>query len=37
MPKQFLELIGARTLLQDTAERIAETIPRERTFVVAPP
>jgi mannose-1-phosphate guanylyltransferase len=37
MPKQFLDLVGARTLLQDTVERIVETIPRERIFVVAPP
>jgi mannose-1-phosphate guanylyltransferase len=37
MPKQFLDLIGTRTLLQDTVERIVELIPRERIFVVAPP
>ncbi len=37
MPKQFLDLAGARTLLQDTVERIVELIPRERIFVVAPP
>ncbi|HEX9437033.1 MAG TPA: mannose-1-phosphate guanylyltransferase [Candidatus Limnocylindria bacterium] len=36
-PKQFLDLIGSRTLLQDTVERIKETIPSERVFVVAPP
>lgn len=29
--------MGARTLLQDTVERIVELIPRERIFVVAPP
>jgi len=37
MPKQFLDLLGPRSLLQDTAERIAELIPTERIFVVAPP
>jgi mannose-1-phosphate guanylyltransferase len=36
-PKQFLDLVGERTLLQDTVERIAETIPTERIFAVAPP
>ena len=37
MPKQFLDLVGQRTLLQDTVERISELIPRERIFLVAPP
>ena len=37
MPKQFLDLVGERTLLQDTVDRIAEIIPTERTFAVAPP
>ena len=37
MPKQFLDLVGDRTLLQDTVERIKEIIPRERIFLVAPP
>mgnify|MGYP001591770067 CR=1 FL=1 len=37
MPKQFLDLMGSRTLLQDTVERIAELIPSERISVVAPP
>ena len=36
-PKQFLDLVGERTLLQDTVDRIAEIIPTERTFAVAPP
>lgn len=36
-PKQFLELIGDRSLLQDTVDRIAEIIPTERIFAVAPP
>ena len=36
-PKQFLDLIGERTLLQDTVDRVAEIIPTERTFAVAPP
>ena len=37
LPKQFLDLVGARTLLQDTVDRIAEIIPTERIFAVAPP
>ncbi len=37
MPKQFLDLIGPRSLLQDTVERILEIVPRERILVVAPP
>jgi mannose-1-phosphate guanylyltransferase len=36
-PKQFLDLIGERTLLEDTVERVAEIIPSERIFAVAPP
>ncbi|MDO8562505.1 MAG: sugar phosphate nucleotidyltransferase [Candidatus Limnocylindria bacterium] len=36
-PKQFLDLVGSRTMLQDTVERVAELIPAERVFVVAPP
>jgi mannose-1-phosphate guanylyltransferase len=36
-PKQFLPLTGERTLLQDTVERVAEFIPIERIFAVAPP
>ena len=36
-PKQFLPLIGERTLLQDTVDRVAEIIPLERIFAVAPP
>ena len=36
-PKQFLDLLGERTLLQGTAERVSELIPSERVFVVAPP
>lgn len=36
-PKQFLQLVGERTLLQDTVDRIAEIIPDERIFAVAPP
>ena len=36
-PKQFLELLGDRTLLQDTVDRVAEVIPSERIFAVAPP
>ena len=36
-PKQFLDLLGERTLLQDTVDRVAEVIPSERIFVAAPP
>ena len=36
-PKQFLPLLGERTLLQDTVDRVAEIIPSERIFAVAPP
>ena len=36
-PKQFLDLTGERSLLQDTVDRIAEIIPNERIFAVAPP
>ena len=36
-PKQFLDLVGERSLLQDTVDRIAEIIPTERIFAVAPP
>jgi mannose-1-phosphate guanylyltransferase len=36
-PKQFIDLLGGRTLLQDTVERVSETVPAERIFVVAPP
>lgn len=36
-PKQFLDLTGERTMLQDTVDRVGELIPAERIFVVAPP
>jgi mannose-1-phosphate guanylyltransferase len=36
-PKQFLDLVGDRSMLQDTVERVSELIPNERVFVVAPP
>jgi mannose-1-phosphate guanylyltransferase len=36
-PKQFLQLTGEKSLLQDTIARIEEIIPTERTFAVAPP
>jgi mannose-1-phosphate guanylyltransferase len=36
-PKQFLDLLGDRTMLQDTVDRVSEIIPDERIFVVAPP
>jgi mannose-1-phosphate guanylyltransferase len=37
MPKQFLDLVGDRTMLQDTVDRVSEIIPDERIFIVAPP
>ncbi|MEE8195352.1 MAG: sugar phosphate nucleotidyltransferase, partial [Candidatus Bipolaricaulota bacterium] len=33
-PKQFLNLLGKRTMLQETVERIAPLIPIENTIVV---
>src|SRR5207248_4611706 len=36
-PKQFLDLIGERSMLQDTVERVHDVIPEERIFIVAPP
>jgi len=36
-PKQFLDLVGERSLLQETVDRIAEIVPTERIFAVAPP
>ncbi len=36
-PKQFLDLVGERTLLQETVARLTEIIPDERIFIVAPP
>ena len=36
-PKQFLDLVGSRSLLQDTVDRVRETVPTERIFIVAPP
>ena len=36
-PKQFLNLLGDRSLLQDTVDRVSEFVPNERIFVVAPP
>src|SRR2546427_6628071 len=36
-PKQFLNLLGDRSLLQDTVDRVSEFVPSERIFVVAPP
>src|SRR5438093_12273884 len=36
-PKQFLQLLGERSLLQDTVDRVSAFVPRERIFVVAPP
>ncbi|HEY8829901.1 MAG TPA: mannose-1-phosphate guanylyltransferase, partial [Candidatus Limnocylindria bacterium] len=36
-PKQFLDLVGDRTLLQETVDRVSELIPSERIFIVAPP
>ena len=36
-PKQFLDLLGESSLLQDTVERVSDLVPTERVFVVAPP
>src|SRR6266849_9004562 len=36
-PKQFLDLLGGPSLLQDTVERVSDLVPDERIFVVAPP
>src|SRR5205823_839142 len=36
-PTQFLNLLGERSLLQDTVDHVSEFVPRERIFVVAPP
>jgi mannose-1-phosphate guanylyltransferase len=36
-PKQFLDLLAERSLLQDTVDRVSEIVPTERIFVVAPP
>lgn len=33
-PKQFLKLIGERTMLQETVHRIAPSVPLESTYVV---
>jgi len=35
MPKQFLDLVGPRTMLQETVDRLDSLIPLERVFVVA--
>lgn len=34
MPKQFLDLVGERTMLQETVERIAPLVPLERVLIV---
>lgn len=36
-PKQFLDLVGEGSLLQDTVERVSDLVPTERVFLVAPP
>ncbi len=36
-PKQFLQILGERTMLQDTVERVSEIVAIERVFAVAPP
>src|SRR5438128_12359288 len=36
-PRQFRNLLGDRSLLQDTVDRVSEFVPNERIFVVAPP
>ncbi|MBI1884454.1 MAG: mannose-1-phosphate guanylyltransferase [Chlamydiae bacterium] len=35
IPKQFLKILGSRTLIQKTVERIAPLIPMERVWVVS--
>jgi len=35
-PKQFLAIVGQRTLLQDTAQRLRAVVPMRRLLVVAP-
>jgi mannose-1-phosphate guanylyltransferase len=34
MPKQFLDIVGKRTMLQEAADRIEPLVPPERTFVI---
>ena len=34
MPKQFLNLIGEKTMIQLTYDRLLKVIPKERIFVV---
>lgn len=36
-PKQFLQLTGRATMLQETARRLRGVVPRSRILVVAPP
>lgn len=36
-PKQFLDLVGERSMLQETVFRVRDLVPIERVFVVAPP
>ena len=33
-PKQLLNLVGARTMIQSTVDRVASVIPPERTLIV---
>jgi len=35
-PKQFQKIIGDKTMIQQTFERISQLVPRERVFVVVP-
>jgi hypothetical protein len=37
VPKQYLRLVGTRSLLRQTLDRIALAIPDTRTLVVTPP
>jgi mannose-1-phosphate guanylyltransferase len=36
-PKQFLELVGDRSLFAETVDRVSPIVPPARTFVAAPP
>ncbi len=34
MPKQFLDITGSRSMLQEAVDRVEPLIPLERTFVI---
>ena len=33
-PKQFLDIVSRRTMLQETADRVEDLVPAERLFVI---